>query len=119
MKKLKEKLDIWWESGSSTTLTLIGKSGIGKTAIINQFAKNNNIPLYLIDLATMDELDLGGAVVTNERSFKRVPFDQFYEANKTAIDQNREVIILLDELNRAGDAVFQALFKIISENHSA
>lgn len=120
MKNINWVLNHWHKSDSKYSLILRGMPGIGKTAIVNQFCKANNIELVECDLNNMDELDLRGKVV--ERSDENGEYmdflipKQFLLANKMA-DSGKQVCIFFDEVSRASEDVQRALFKIIQPNH--
>src|SRR5271166_1479635 len=47
-------------SGSKMVPFLVSKPGVGKTAFVSQYAKDNGLSLFVFNTASIDELELGG-----------------------------------------------------------
>ena len=94
-------------------IMLHGEGGLGKTAMVSQWANRNNINLVNKKASTMDETDLGGAMSpSTERKgiAQRLTTDDF-----DSLDKPRSVLFL-DEYNRARPEVRTPLMELIN-NH--
>lgn len=94
-------------------IMLHGEGGLGKTAMVSQWADRNNINLVNKKASTMDETDLGGAMSpSTERKgiAQRLTTDDF-----DSLDQPRSVLFL-DEYNRARPEVRTPLMELVN-NH--
>lgn len=94
-------------------IMLHGEGGLGKTAMVSQWADRNNINLVNKKASTMDETDLGGAMSpSTERKgiAQRLTTDDF-----DSLDKPRSVLFL-DEYNRARPEVRTPLMELVN-NH--
>ncbi len=94
-------------------IMLHGEGGLGKTAMVSQWAARNNINLVNKKASTMDETDLGGAMSpSTERKgiAQRLTTDDF-----DSLDKPRSVLFL-DEYNRARPEVRTPLMELVN-NH--
>ena len=94
-------------------IMLHGEGGLGKTAMVSQWANRNNINLVNKKASTMDETDLGGAMSpSTERKgiAQRLTTDDF-----DSLDKPRSVLFL-DEYNRARPEVRTPLMELVN-NH--
>lgn len=90
-----------------------GEAGTGKTAIIKKWARENNINLYTLSAASMDDTEIGGALVPDrETGTKAVKIPMASIMN--ALDRPNSVLFL-DELNRANEQVRGTILKLIGE----
>ena len=101
----KDPINVWIE----------GAAGAGKTSIVNQWAEANNINLYIIPAATIDELEIGGGVVpetdeTGKKHLRKLPLETVINALSRP-----NSVLFLDELNRATKNVRGTLLKLIGE----
>lgn len=90
-----------------------GAAGVGKTARIEAWARNNGVNLVSCSASTMDETDLGGAISPDKdrgevKRYSSVEFDQLDEPNS---------VLFLDELNRAPSSVAGTMLTLIN-NHT-
>lgn len=94
-------------------IMLHGEGGLGKTAMISQWATRNHINLVNKKASAMDETDLGGAMSpSTERKgiAQRLTTDDF-----DSLDKPRSVLFL-DEYNRARPEVRTPLMELVN-NH--
>lgn len=94
-------------------IMLHGEGGLGKTAMVSQWAARNNINIVNKKASTMDETDLGGAMSpSTERKgiAQRLTTDDF-----DSLDKPRSVLFL-DEYNRARPEVRTPLMELVN-NH--
>lgn len=83
-----------------------GSQGIGKTQVISQYCKDNELDVVVLHMATMEVGDLIGLLDRDGKgAVKHLRPDWFPVEGKG--------IIFLDELNRAPNDVLQALFSFI------
>jgi hypothetical protein len=81
-------------STDQLTLFFQGEAGIGKTSLIKSYAKNNNLPLIIMNLSAIDASDFTG-IPYNDNGVMRYSKPSFL-----TLDHG---IIFLDEINRLND----------------
>lgn len=87
---------------------LHGQQGIGKTQVVRQTAKENDLDFIHLHLATQDVGDLVGLLVhNNDGTVKHARPEWFPTQGKG--------IVFLDEVNRAHPDVLQAMFSFVTE----
>lgn len=94
-----------------------GPAGIGKTAIVKQWAKKRGIRIVQQDAKSMDVSDIGGAVAPDRETGKRavkLGTTQFDQLDETP--DGKYAVLFLDELNRADPQVRGSLLTLIN-NH--
>lgn len=89
--------------------------GAGKTAIIYQWAKTNNINIVYKDCKTMDISSLGG-ILTKSTKVDDPYAGRMGTREFHVLDQPRTVLFL-DELNRAPQNIQGALLTLINEHY--
>lgn len=91
---------------------IIGESGIGKTALAHEVAQKNNYELVTIDANLLKEGEIGGlpTVIRGETIY--ATHHKLVEIKK-AIENNKSVLLFIDELNRCEHAVQQELMNLI------
>lgn len=105
-----KRMQRFGERGDYPDLLLVGEAGTGKTARIRAWAKKNNINLFEVRAAGMDDTDLGGASVPMGEVVKRLAsteFDYLEEPNS---------VLFLDEYNRAPKGVRTNLLELINSH---
>lgn len=113
-------LDIYKESQISPYLE--GESGIGKTSIIEQYAKAKEMDCIIMGVASLDHIEFYGRTVStdivagyNDEKFtvfkKSIPnwVSKILENDKN----NKETLLFIDELNRAEPQNLQSLMNLI------
>lgn len=91
---------------------IIGESGIGKTALVHELAKDNNYSLVTIDANLLKEGEIGGLPTVNKGETIYATHYKLVEIRK-AISEEKEVLLFVDELNRCDHAVQQELMNLI------
>lgn len=102
------------DSGNWQNVLIIGEAGIGKTAIVKKWARDNGINLVDIKASTMDETDLGGAISPggeNRDVVKRLASTELDE-----LDTVPNSVLFLDEFNRARKNVRGTLLTLIQDH---
>lgn len=102
------------DSGNWQNVLIIGEAGIGKTAIVKKWAKDNGINLVDVKASTMDETDLGGAISPggeNRDEVKRLASTELDE-----LDTVPNSVLFLDEFNRARKNVRGTLLTLIQDH---
>lgn len=100
-------------SGEFVNLLLIGRAGVGKTAVVSQWAENNGINLIQKDAKSLDPTDLGGIIAKDDlhpgkaMRLSNSEFDKLDAANS---------VLFLDEFNRAPMDVRGSLLTLVN-NH--
>ncbi|MEN6411684.1 MAG: ATP-binding protein [Veillonellales bacterium] len=104
---------------------IVGESGIGKTALVKELAKENNWSLIIIDGNLLKEGEIGG--LPTIESYTRVNHKGDKVEKKTtvyavhnklreideAISQGKTVLLFVDEINRCEHTVQQELMNLI------
>ncbi len=90
-------------------LCIWGKSGIGKTTLIHDYAKEKKYPLVHLAPAQIEEMGdlLGMPVVENDRTVFRKP--------SWAPHGEGPGILLLDDFNRADERIIRGLMQLLQE----
>lgn len=93
---------------------IIGEAGIGKTALVKELSKRTNSHLVTIDANLLKEGEIGGLPIVEGRTTIYATHNKLAEVEKLAnLDDNKEVILFIDELNRCEHAVQQELMNLI------
>ena len=102
------------EDGNWQNVLIVGEAGIGKTAIVKKWARDNNINVVDIKASTMDETDLGGAIAPGGEKgdvVKRLASTELDE-----LDTVPNSVLFLDEFNRARKNVRGTLLTLIQDH---
>ncbi|MBW6410827.1 ATP-binding protein [Clostridium weizhouense] len=93
---------------------IIGESGIGKTSLVKEIARDNKAYLITIDANLLKEGEIGGLPVVQNRETIYATHHKLIEIKKALEeDENRDIILFIDELNRCDHAVSQELMNLI------
>lgn len=93
---------------------IIGESGIGKTSLVKYIAKSNGDYLVTIDANLLKEGEIGGLPVVENKVTIYATHNKLVEIEKALKeDEDRNVILFIDELNRCDHAVAQELMNLI------
>lgn len=104
---------------SNAAVKMIGRHGIGKSKVPEEFAKENGFHFEVLQLPLMDEGDLMGNPITEETEFGKVttwamPVWLQRVAQKTK--EGIPSIIFLDELGRANPGIRQVALQMVLEH---
>lgn len=93
--------------------TLVGDSGIGKTALMRQIAAKENASCYFFYLAHVEREDLGGIPVPNKtrKSFCYLTEQKILEM----VESEKPTYLILDEWNRGTPEVMNAAFTLMEQ----
>ncbi|PBI39887.1 ATP-binding protein [Clostridioides difficile] len=104
---------------------IVGESGIGKTALANKLAKENDWSLIVIDGNLLKEGEIGGLptiesyVGVNSNGYKTEKKTTVYAVHNKLreideeISKSKTVLLFLDEINRCEHTVQQELMNLI------
>lgn len=105
---------------------LVGESGIGKTALVKRFSREQGAHLVIVDANLLKEGEIGGLPTTEEyeiniqgQAIRRKKTVYAIHAKLLEIDRvlveepHRKVVFFIDEINRCEHAVQQELMNII------
>lgn len=85
---------------------IVGATGVGKTAIVEEFAKEHNLPFKKFKPGDMEDVgDLLGKIIVEGGKSRFTYTDWFPEKKNT--------VFLIDEVNRCNPFIQQALFEVI------
>lgn len=90
----------------------VGGAGVGKSSRIRAWAEKNNINLYEVRAAGMDDTDLGGAITPDKegKTVNRLASTEF-----DVLDRPNSVLFL-DEYNRAPGSVRTNLLELVNSH---
>ncbi len=93
----------------SLPLCIWGKTGIGKTTVIHDYAKEKNYPLVHLAPAQIEEMGdlLGMPAIEKDRTVFRKP--------AWAPTEKGPGILLLDDFNRADERIIKGLMQLLQE----
>ena len=108
-----ETIDLIGRVGSTLTVLVQGEMGIGKSSILNTLAAKypNHIPCY-IDITTKD---VGDFLVPQIRTLDGTPVCSFIPNEEFGFHLNKPLILMLDEIGKAGKAVMNACLRLMLE----
>jgi hypothetical protein len=93
---------------------IIGESGVGKTSLVKQIAKNNGDYLVTIDANLLKEGEIGGLPIVENKATIYATHVKLLEIERAIKEEkDRNVILFIDELNRCDHAVAQELMNLI------
>lgn len=113
-------LDIYKESNIVPYLE--GESGIGKTSIIEQYAKAKEMDCIIMGVASLDHIEFYGRTVSTDivAGFNDQKFTVFKKSIPNWVStilqndkNNKETLLFIDELNRAEPQNLQSLMNLI------
>ncbi|MEA2073883.1 MAG: AAA family ATPase [Campylobacterota bacterium] len=114
------ELDIYKES--QIVPYLEGESGIGKTSIIEQYAKEKEMDCIIMGVASLDHIEFYGRTVSTD-IVAGINDEKFTVFNKSIPNwvsrilqndqKNKETLLFIDELNRAEPQNLQSLMNLI------
>ena len=115
-KSLKHAL--WMQKREVTedfpNLLFVSVPGAGKTSIIKQWAKRNNINLVMKDAKTLDKTMLGG--VAGKPTDPEDKYASRYATREFHVLDNPRTVLFLDELNRAPGDIQGSLLTLIADH---
>lgn len=93
---------------------IIGEAGIGKTALVKELKKRTNSNLVTIDANLLKEGEIGGLPIVEGRKTVYAIHNKLAEVERlSSLEDNKNVILFIDELNRCEHAVQQELMNLI------
>lgn len=108
-------LDLIWAMPKRLTVCLVGETGIGKTPIVHQWAKNKGFPVVVLNLGHMSSEDMSMSMFNEDATnFDFVMPKYIHEINELA-RKNPGVVFFLDEINRCGKEIVNKFFTIPDE----
>ena len=93
---------------------IIGESGIGKTSLVKRIAKEKSYYLVTIDANLLKEGEIGGLPIVDNKTTVYATHHKLVEIDRVLNEnENTEVILFIDELNRCDHSVAQELMNLI------
>lgn len=93
---------------------IIGEAGIGKTALIKELSKRTNSHLVTIDANLLKEGEIGGLPIVEGGKTIYAVHNKLAEVERLVnLEDGKNVILFIDELNRCEHAVQQELMNLI------
>lgn len=92
-------------------LLITGRSGWGKTAIINQVAQELNMPIYDLPLSQIPAEDIMGIPDRKDGYFQYL----MPEWAHTILERGVPTILFLDEITQASVSVLHACYRLVNE----
>lgn len=91
---------------TSLPLLLEGSTGVGKSQIVEQFTKQEDLDLVVLDLSLLEPPDLIGLPIIEDNRTRY--------ATPASLPQSGKGILMLEELNRAETPVMQPALQLLS-----
>ena len=91
-------------------LLVYGQSGLGKTSIVKSYAKDNDLKLKIINLATKLPEAIGGIPYVTDKEYYRELLS--IELKEVFDDDGEGWVIFFDEINQGSPEVFNTLYGI-------
>ena len=115
ISSMHEALDVMWEMDKRITLCLIGDTGVGKTPIIHQWAKQHGGFICPLNLGHIDQESIAMSMFNEDATeYDFVQAKWFAELNREAEEKGRAVLFL-DEWNRGDKSIVNTLFTLTDE----
>lgn len=110
---MQETINLISTVGERLTVLVQGEMGIGKSAILKALQEKhpNHIPCY-IDITTKD---VGDFLVPQIRTLDGTPVCSFIPNEEFGFHLDKPLILMLDELGKAGKAVMNACLRLMLE----
>ena len=97
---------------TETVPLIVGESGIGKTDLAKELARQKNWSLITIDANLLKEGEIGGLPTVKDNTTVYAVHHKLKELEKAAA-QGETVLLFIDEINRCEHAVQQELMNLI------
>ncbi|MGL5148990.1 MAG: ATP-binding protein [Clostridium sp.] len=110
-KEVLNTIDLIIETGEVPLL--LGESGIGKTALVKQIARDGGYKLVTIDANLLKEGEIGGLPTVSNGETIYATHHKLVEITKSIYGDGKKVLLFIDELNRCDHAVQQELMNLI------
>ena len=98
---------------SGSVPLIIGVSGIGKTSLVKDFSKKNNLYLINIDANLLKEGEIGGLPMVVQGKTHYAPHHKLTEMDEFLKTHEEGVMLFIDEINRCDHSVQQELMNLI------
>jgi hypothetical protein len=110
---MQETISLISKIGDTLTVLVQGEMGIGKSSILKALAEShpNHIPCY-IDITTKD---VGDFLVPQIRTIDGTPVCSFIPNEEFGFHLDKPLILMLDEIGKAGKAVMNACLRLMLE----
>lgn len=92
---------------------IIGHSGIGKTSLVKKLAKSNEYRLVTIDANLLKEGEIGGLPMIKNGVTVYAVHHKLQQVSQYLNNNDKDIILFIDELNRCDHAVAQELMNLI------
>ena len=99
--------------GAKRNMLVFGKSGIGKTAIVYEYAEENNLKVIDYDLAGRLPEEVAGIPAVTDAFYKRTLDEDLQEFFAV---QGEGYILLFDEVNQGSPDTLNTLYRITHPN---
>ncbi len=100
---------------SKVPMLFIANPGLGKTTIINEYGKRNNMHVESLIGSAFDRSEVLGYQVNNGGESLKILRPQWFQSIKNAAAKKQASILFIDELSTAPADVQGSLFRLISE----
>lgn len=112
--KIKEVMDLTYAAvmaGERFIPLFVSPPGIGKSEIVQQWCKENNLPMLDVRLAYLDAPDLIGYPIVREVNGRQ----RMSHATPDMWPDEGPVVVFLDEPNRGATAVMNAVMQMLTD----
>lgn len=94
-------------------LAIEGQAGMGKSAIVESWAKDNNLPVVKLLASTLSEEDIAGVIVADHEKHT----GEYYSLGLLDKVVKEPTVLFLDELNTSVKETADALLTLIESRH--
>ena len=114
ISKVKEVIRLFLNGKQPVVPFLVGRPGIGKSAIVNQVAQERNFSFIDLRLSQLDSCDVRGIPrVDHDKGVSKWFPPEFLPFKGIDKFEGTKGILFLDEINRARPDVLQSIFQLV------
>lgn len=98
-------------------VVLVSRTGMGKTTLVKKYAKDNNMDIFNISLASSDTATILGMNFPVDKGFIRHDSPLVTAIKKAQRPDSKELIIFFDEILSAEEEIYSVLQTLIMDNY--
>lgn len=98
-------------------VVLVSRTGMGKTTLVKKYAKDNNMDIFNISLASSDTATVLGMNFPVDKGFIRHDSPLVTAIKKAQSPESKELIVFFDEILSADEEIYSVLQTLIMDNY--